>query len=94
MEDEVSRDYYIVVLTVENENDVVRRTRVLHAAMYRILDTRGVRLRRVIAADHEGGCMTMEIEAPEADPSIVPGSVTARFYRKDDCPAAVARGGG
>lgn len=83
------RTPYLVTLTVENEPDTLRRISILNAALFRILDAASVNLRRVLSSDYDGGCLELLLEAPDADPSIVPGAVTAKFERAET-PAADA----
>jgi hypothetical protein len=70
---------YFVTLEVEDEEDVLRRIGILNAALYRILDTSAIHLKRVVKTDYQAGVMELIVNAPEVDPSIVPGAVTARF---------------
>lgn len=70
---------YKVTLEAFEEPDIMRRIDILNAALYRILDTQSIHLKKVVKVDYAGGCLELVVYAPELDPSIVPGAVTARF---------------
>jgi hypothetical protein len=58
---------------------VLRRIGILNSAFYRIISLPVVHLRRVRSANYSEGTMEIIVDAPEADPSIVPGNIGARF---------------
>lgn len=70
---------YLVTLWVEDEPDVLRRIDILNAAFYRIITANAIKLRRVVTSDYDNGRMELIVDAPRADPSIVPGQVRAKF---------------
>ena len=63
------------------DSSVLRRVATLNAALFRLMLSS--RLKEVLSADYEGGCLELLVEANQLSPEVVPGRVNIEIDNWD-----------